>query len=423
MLKDFRLNNYRNVSGGPYSFGRINLLLGPNNSGKSNMMDAIGFLSQMVDSSRERGISVFHKALAARGWNDLLDRRKEDSRTVELDWTFVTDPDRPEPFRYQLSCHLGSSEQVPRGFFIEKEVLGYAEASIKDREPFKFFECHTAKSGVGAFSAKNTKDNRPVRAEFAISPQETVVQQVDALLEHKLFRTSLYPQFQLSTASVRNFFSRYQTYSSTGLSLELMSRAVPLDSASRVLSASADNYVNVVKNLLEDSSTKFLDIYSEHLRELLPELRDLRSFSAGDRMTILKVKLGSQWYGLHELSNGTRKAFLIALLLFSPEQYSVLSLDEPELNLHPAWLRVVGRWMHRFTSSRQLFISTHSPDLLDTFTEGFRSGDVSVFVFSAGEGQSPQKLNPEILRERFEAGWELGDLYRVGEPLVGGWPW
>ncbi|MFM7199208.1 MAG: AAA family ATPase [Myxococcota bacterium] len=423
MLQEFRVHNYRNVSGGPFTFGRINVLIGPNNSGKSNMMDAIGFLSQLVERAPERGgITTFHSALAARGWDNLLDRRGSDDRILDLEWTFITDIERHEPFRYQISSHLGKAEQIPRGFFIEKEVLSFAQASQPNRAPFTFFECHVERSGLGAFSAKKS-DGRPVREKLTISPQETVLQQVDALLEDERFRTTLYPQFQKSTRAVRQFFGRYRTYASTSLNLEQMSRAVPLDSMPRVLSTQADNYANVIKNLIEDERSGFLDAYLDRMRELLPELRDLRTYSAGEQNIVLKLKLGSQWYGLHELSHGTRKALLLCLLLFTPERYSVLSLDEPELNLHPAWLRVIGRWMQRFTSSPQLFISTHSPDLLDVLTEGFKAEEIRVFVFGAGSQPGPVLLNPATLREQFAEGWELGDLYRVGEPLLGGWPW
>ena len=122
------------------------------------------------------------------------------------------------------------------------------------------------------------------------------------------------------------------------------------------------------------------------------------------------------------MSDGTLKALWLALLLFSPDRGSLLSIDEPELNLHPAWLRVIGGWLQRFSSAEQLFVSTHSPDLLDSFTEGFKNGAVELFVF--GKGEAPlHQIEPAALDGFFQEGWELGDLYRVGEPKLGGWPW
>jgi hypothetical protein len=32
-------------------------------------------------------------------------------------------------------------------------------------------------------------------------------------------------------------------------------------------------------------------------------------------------------------------------------------------------------------------------------------------------------LSQEMLDEKLKEGWELGDLYRVGDPTIGGCPW
>ncbi|EDX75294.1 hypothetical protein MC7420_2298 [Coleofasciculus chthonoplastes PCC 7420] len=36
---------------------------------------------------------------------------------------------------------------------------------------------------------------------------------------------------------------------------------------------------------------------------------------------------------------------------------------------------------------------------------------------------SVKSLSQDILEPKLEQGWQLGDLYRVGDPSIGGWPW
>ncbi len=49
MLRSFWTHQYRNLHvPTPPRFGRCNLLIGPNNSGKSNFMKAMGFLRDML---------------------------------------------------------------------------------------------------------------------------------------------------------------------------------------------------------------------------------------------------------------------------------------------------------------------------------------------------------------------------------------
>ena len=101
--------------------------------------------------------------------------------------------------------------------------------------------------------------------------------------------------------------------------------------------------------------------------------------------------------------------------------FSLLAIDEPELNLHAAWQKCVARWIQVSNNFKQCFISTHSPDFLDKFTEGFRQGGIGVYVFG-GEDKKVKKVMYSDVESELE-GWQLGDLYRSGEPLLGGWPW
>jgi hypothetical protein len=36
---------------------------------------------------------------------------------------------------------------------------------------------------------------------------------------------------------------------------------------------------------------------------------------------------------------------------------------------------------------------------------------------------SLDRIQEEQFKARLQEGWELGDLYRVGDPSIGGWPW
>ena len=99
----------------------------------------------------------------------------------------------------------------------------------------------------------------------------------------------------------------------------------------------------------------------------------------------------------------------------------LLAIDEPEMNLHPAWQKTLANELLRCRSFKQCFVSTHSPDFLDEFTEGFLSGEVAVFVFDPAKKNSIRKLNRAELITDLQ-NWTLGDLYRVGDPVIGGWP-
>ena len=102
------------------------------------------------------------------------------------------------------------------------------------------------------------------------------------------------------------------------------------------------------------------------------------------------------------------------------EERALLAIDEPETNLHPAWQKVVGNWIQTADTFKQCFVSTHSPDFLDVFTEEFKQGNVAVFVFR--DKEDIKKITYEDIADEL-GDWELGDLYRTNDPALGGWPW
>ena len=100
---------------------------------------------------------------------------------------------------------------------------------------------------------------------------------------------------------------------------------------------------------------------------------------------------------------------------------SMLAMDEPEMNLHPAWQKLMAHEILRGESFKQCFISTHSPDFLDEFTQDFLEGHVNVIVFDPSSKKPLRQLDRNELRGELQ-NWTLGDLYRIGDPLIGGWP-
>ena len=68
---------------------------------------------------------------------------------------------------------------------------------------------------------------------------------------------------------------------------------------------------------------------------------------------------------LHEQGDGMRSFASVVLHVLAPISPSVLLLDEPEAFLHPPQARLLGEMIAQERSSRaQLFLATHSPDVL-----------------------------------------------------------
>lgn len=456
MLRSFLPIGYRNLRLSTQEwlqFERLNLLVGPNNSGKSNFIRAMSFPRDMLLS--EGGPTKFLHAVEKHGRADVMNRTLRAGKVphtysapaVVLYWildnlsthkhpdekTFGLPPPESSFVIYGNSFRVGNNIDFPTGFHIGNESV-FRTLSRNDWLPIdnliknSIFEAHTNEGGKLHIKMRSRKtmftEQPPAKMqELSIpdfSKNESIFGQIPSFLKNKDFYEKAYPDFSWLAEQLQEFSQRFHTYTSTDLDVRKLADGAKIDLSVRVMDKEGSQFINVLRYL--DQQHDFLDQYAEHLRELLPDLKRIKIVDASDTYKQVELHIGGQKYKLHEMSDGTLKALWLALLLFSPELGSVLSIDEPELNLHPAWLKVIGRWAQRFTSAEQLFLSTHSPDLLDTFTEGFKSGQVALFVFGLGD-KEVRRVQPSELESFFKDGWELGDLYRVGEPALGGWPW
>ena len=462
MLRSFWTHQYRNLHvPTPPRFGRCNLLIGPNNSGKSNFMKAMGFLRDMLlcdsespSASVASGFgshayfssqTAFLQTAAAHGREDVLHRAQRAKglkgrvpQEVQFDWLLESSgssgsegsaatPIPPSDLLYRIGYAIGETGSFPEGCYLRHEVLSREARrdlrGIPLPSDLSLFSavCQLPPSltARGRFQVRST-GSPPSPVELAVEPTETVLHQTKALLKNKEFYEKIYPEFDRVSEELLAFARGFRSYTSTDLDVRRLAEGAKIDLGVRQLGRDGGDFVNVLRYL--DQKYDFLDEYKRRLQELLPDLSRIKVIDASDTHKQFELHIGGHKYKPSEMSDGTLKALWLALLLFSPDRGSLLSIDEPELNFHPAWLRVIGGWLQRFSSAEQLFVSTHSPDLLDSFTEGFKTGEVVLFVF--GKGEAPlQQVEPATLDGFFQDGWELGDLYRVGEPKLGGWPW
>jgi len=64
------------------------------------------------------------------------------------------------------------------------------------------------------------------------------------------------------------------------------------------------------------------------------------------------------------LSDGTLKFLCLVAILKSPDPPPLICIDEPELGLHPDWIEIVAELMQSAAARTQLIVATHSPQIV-----------------------------------------------------------
>lgn len=417
MFNKFSCNNFRNVQVKNMGFARINLLVGPNNSGKSNFIRALSFCANMVANDNGGGPG-FISEVQRNGWKNILNRDAITSQ-IDLNWEIEL-PDKR--VSYDFSFSVGDTTEE---YKILNESLDSADKNSHYKKPFNYFRCHDKSPGKGMFSVAIRRGEVNKRIHVPVEQNESVFLQFENLLisNPQLYTTYVRKNIIQILQEMRSFFERFYAYSCSSFDLDdIRQLRAPEEDAKR-LSKNGANFTNIYRNLcIIDEG--FRARYLNKLKMLMPELDNIRTIEGlGKVGTVLT--LSGKDYMLSEVSDGTVKALLLTLLLSLPKDNgpSMLAIDEPEVNLHIAWQKLLAKWIQTAGSFEQCFISTHSPDFLDEFTEEFLHENVNVFTYNPFSENKIRKVGVEELRDILGKGWMLGDLYRTNDPSIGGWPW
>lgn len=421
MIERFTCRNYRNITISDLEMKRINLLVGPNNSGKTNFIRAISFLPDMLLKKNVGGLkSAFLNAVKRNGWDHLRNNQAEPSDAVEFAWNLLVEG---EALEYKFSFLTG--KKIEDCHITLEEMNHRIQNSDRYEKPFNYYRCHDPKIGEGKVSTAVNVGRKNKRLSFQLNSQETIMSQYhNILLQKEAIYTSDTARVEIAglLSKIQEYFEGNQTYATSKFALDKIRNMVEDRSVDLILNENADNFINVYSNRVANNMN-YASVFFEKMRELIPDLESIDLPVLYDKL-LFRMRISNKVYDLTDVSDGTLKTLILNLLINAPveEKHSLLSIDEPETNLHPAWQKVVGQWILNSASFDQCIISTHSPDFLDCFTDSFRNGDVQILVFDSDEKYCVRVLNYEhVINELGD--WELGDLYRTNDPALGGWPW
>ena len=106
-------------------------------------------------------------------------------------------------------------------------------------------------------------------------------------------------------------------------------------------------------------------------------------------------------------SDGTLRLVSYYTLLNQSELPPLIAIEEPERNLHPGALMDVANVLEQLAKRTQVIITTHSSQLLDSFSSKSLSDSLGVLLLRNRPGLGTEVLNIEDIRDKREAlaGW------------------
>ncbi len=427
----------------------LNLLVGPNGGGKTNIISFLGFLSELAKSDLSSIVShlggsgaVFRKLGANRYQSRIKATIEGHSKAdVQFRLRFRDNSSTPEDNRtlyFQYAFTLQLSEDRESVFFAQQSLkLRLTEASNLDAKDIKEWDAHLSVSGrpdgsvscqQADMTAEFKQEFRPIRSTRESSPEQAISQMLTSDVSLLVVSYSVLPsEFGVPFLSDFRRGMIFNPHPSrirlpedsakppgiradgSGLyaSLFAIKRGIPKTGAAyRTMWFRAQEEVFV-------SSVK-LDRLMEFFRLAYPQMASLTvtndQFENTIRVRVTLEGREKSQIPLATLSDGTLKWMAFVTAIFSNS--NILAIEEPENFVHPFVQREAIKLVRdHLQNTSYMFMSSHSETILNA-----AEPEEVIVVGSKGSRTVARRVeNPGHLRELIgETGFGLGFYYLAG---------
>ena len=352
------ITNWRNFTTASVPLGQRAFLVGPNASGKSNLLDVLRFLQDIAAVG-----GGFQAAVEKRGGvtriRSLAARRNP---TVSVSVRIGTEED-PDRWAYEVA--FGQQTRGRRLPQIESERVTHDAESVLERDV--------------------TGEDQEVRTQ-------TVLEQVASNRDFREVSEFL--------RSARYLHILPQLIREPG-------RAVPYTD-----DPYGSDFLEQIARTNSRTKTARLRRIADALRVAIPQLQELEEYRDESgaphlRGRYLHWRGSGAWQDESQFSDGTLR--LLGLLWVLQDGVGPVLLEEPELSLHPEVVRRLPQLLHSVArrSGRQAILSTHSTDLF--LDEGISLDEILILT-PQGEGTSVRQASSILeIRDLLEGGAMLVD--------------
>lgn len=406
------IEGYRSLANLDWKIGEFSVLVGPNNSGKSNIVDALDFMSRAYSvglpmAFDEKGgfenvafraaneparvltfaSEVVLPEFELRGFPPFpggVDRLLSNDRSNKL---YLT----PCTILHRFSI-LGTGTPLINDFYVDEEEVTVRSDIESESTMIRVKRKRNDISGI-----EISESGKDLLFPFAFKSEDDPVSYLRMGLDStNLMLSSLYPTLP---SLYRAFFQRARTFLFSPLACRNSASPAPVSP----LDVHGSNLAAVVYHLREGQDYVWLRIL-ETMSMIVRELVDIYVIQTEDRRWALRfVQEDGQVWSANEVSDGTIRALALFVSLFDPAT-RLIALEEPENSLHPWILDVfvdICKEVSKPPSNKQVILTTHSPILIDRLTPD----DVSVTWKANGHTalKPIRELDPDL-----EASWSAG---------------
>ena len=411
MIRRIQIEHFRSIGHLDLSLRDINIFVGPNATGKSNIVDAIRFLKDAMVNGIDRAVSDRQGIDTIRQWSP--------TRPYHVSIEVVIETKRGSG-RYRIT--LGSKKG---------NYLIHSEDGEWSRRTARFMP-----SSNGELDEKLVREtiyfSRTKEGSVACKQVVESIIQWEATFEvefiDELFLKSPFPRPpRTHTVRAERIASSFPTRGLIGL--EYLRRELSDFEAYSIfpntlrspqnptnderLHSDGSNFASVFRALMRNrAGQQGRSEIIDSIKLILPNLKDISIQLVGGFLTpvfrVIEQDGNQHDFNVSQISDGTLRMLGLLTAVYHPNRPQALALEEPEQTVNPGVLIVLADAIKSVAGRSQCIITTHSPSLIDYF-------DVDE-IFPVGitsQGTSVQRLQGAQLEAVRRGLFSAGELMLV----------
>jgi len=364
MLKRLRIKNYKSLKDLDFELGKRNVLVGPNMSGKSNLIDCLKFLSHIC-------IIGVNRAFLDRGGFPEVIWKGKDKGPIFFSLTIEVDSEDPKIYEYEIS--IAGSLMGP--ISVEREYL-----TVKVGE--RLSTLIDLKNGHGKVTHMDGRIafeiGDPTRSalEFSVPGWEGM--------------------------EIKNYIGSWRYYKLSPVAMKQVNAAT----SQQFLTENGQNFSSWLMTLQTKHPENFRSIM-QVAKDSLLGMEEIFAPPTQFATTYLisREKYLEQPINIWNMSDGEILFLAWLSLIFAPPDYGapLFCAEEVENHLHPGLLEILVEVLNQRQKelgpqAAQIIVTTHSPYLVDKMN----LEDLIVFEKKEGATQCIKPATKSHLRELLE---------------------
>ena len=414
---DFRITrvwarNFRSVADVSLEMDPLTILVGPNASGKSNLLDILRFIKDALRFDLEVAVS------SREGMEGVARRGAGDSE-IEVGVEAVVRDGRfgggycSAEYGFSLVCVDDG------GYKVGKEYGKVRERDGSDAVEFRVEDGRLATSEffIGgtrySFSSYDVDllidfDTDRLAFPFIVRASRPLVRDVEISGRAALLHDGMRELHRKLTG-----MRFYHIFPNTIRGPQRLSNALALEE-------DAENLGTIIKKGFDRVEPGSMGRLREDVELIMPGVSDVGVDAVGGYL-VVRLKRdaigGDGWLDLSMESDGAIRLLALVVALYQQPYLPVIGIEEPELAEHPDTLAVLADMINEASRRSQVIVTTHSPELIDFLTD-YRTTE-SLRIVELDDGVTIARRVPDkkaaLVKKHLAS---PGELYRMGELTV-----